>query len=72
MAIRAGSGKRYEVLLGSEPVPRAFSVWALWNGGLGIVGYFPVDVAGHVYRDPNGDRLASAYRVGIVKVRELE
>lgn len=72
--IKAGGGRRYEVFLrgGREKVDAGFAVWALWNGGPGVVGYYPKDVHGHCYLDMAGDRVASAYRIGRVTVRTLE
>lgn len=72
IVIKPGGLRRYDVFLrgGRERVDTAFAVWALWNGGPGIVGYYPPDVRGHLYLDPCGTRVAAAFRIGRVSVRE--
>lgn len=73
IVIKPGA-RRYNVFLrnGREQVDTAFAVWALWNGGPGIVGYYPLTVRGLVYLDPCGTRAAAAFRIGRVTVRKAE
>ena len=75
IVIKAGKtgGRRYEVYLGREKVKEGVTaVWALWNGGPGIVSYYPTDVQGRAYLDLSGKHAATAYRIGRVTVREIE
>jgi hypothetical protein len=73
IVIKAGNtgGRRYEVFMGRELVNKATAVWALWNGGPGIVAYLPTTIDGLVYLDDSGTHAATAYRVGRVLVREV-
>lgn len=66
------SWKCYEVFLGGEQVRKCTKVWALWNGGPGLVEYLPEKVNGQVYLDDSGTDVARAYRVGLVTVRGME
>lgn len=63
---------RYHVRLNDEICESVFGVWALWNGGPGIVGQYLKDISGHLYLDIEGKTAARAYRLGIVHVRREE
>ena len=43
--------------------PSVFAVWALWNGGPGVVGYYPRTAGGNVYLSPKSNSMACAYRL---------
>lgn len=73
IAIEAGSGKRCRIFLGDEEITRCTGVWALWNGGPGIVRYFLLNDDGRIYFDPIADRIATGYRFGLrVRVEPMD
>lgn len=40
-----------------------FAVYALWNGGPGVIGYYPRTVRGHLYTAAGGKEAAIAWRL---------
>lgn len=56
------SPKPVRVLIGGRVVTGAFAVYALWNGGPGVVGYYLRTVGGHLYITDG--EAARAWRIG--------
>lgn len=56
------AAQRCELFIDGKPARHAFRVMALWNGGPGVVWYYPVNAAGRLYCRPEGDGPATAFR----------
>ena len=55
--------RRMQVFVNGSPRKRVLSVWALWNGGPGVIKYMVIDVNGSVFLDDPGRDLAIAYKL---------
>ncbi len=72
LLLRADRGASGRVFLGGKEVDRVRSVRALWNGGPGIVEYTPTTADGHLLLTDNGKRMATAFRIGMVRVEMIQ
>ena len=65
-------GNIYNVYINNKPFSYVYKLIALWNGGPGIVWYFPRDINDKVLIDiNNSNRLATAFRLGFIRVKNL-
>ena len=64
----AGGLPKCVAFINGRKIEDAFAVWALWNGGPGIVGYFPRTASGHHFLSVEQDDVARAYLLGLVRL----
>lgn len=70
---KAKNGLRADVFVNGKRASRVMAVWALWNGGPGVIEYAPKVANGNLILCDHVDEIATAFRFGWrVELRPLE